>query len=215
MQYPSDLQKRYANTVFPDLPNELILSILANADVETFSNLCSQPEFRAYCSENSIFSERLYEERAKIASEKRFGKDLLEFKPREMKWREFYNRLSTLIDRLTFIRSRVYILALEGKLMELKIYYKINDGLSDIDAINIADFAAKSGHLEILQWIYDIKGTLPTLYGVNFAAANSHQHVLDWLATKGLHPARTHYSSMAQRLAGKQGLVRTTLGTRR
>ncbi|AYV86004.1 MAG: hypothetical protein Solivirus3_4 [Solivirus sp.] len=89
-RYPSDLQKRYANTVFPNLPNELIVEILINTDNKTFNDLCYEPEFQSYCSENSVFSERIYEERAKRASLKIYAKDLTDLKPREMTWREFY-----------------------------------------------------------------------------------------------------------------------------
>ncbi|AYV86001.1 MAG: hypothetical protein Solivirus3_1, partial [Solivirus sp.] len=80
--------------VLPGLPNELIIEILSKTDDNSFNNLCTEPEFISYCSSNSIFSERIYEERARRASFKRYRRDVTKFKPREMSWREFYSRIN-------------------------------------------------------------------------------------------------------------------------
>ncbi|AYV86003.1 MAG: hypothetical protein Solivirus3_3 [Solivirus sp.] len=119
-RYPSDLQKRYANTVFPNLPNEMIVEILAKTDDESFLHLCRDPEFRSYCSSNSVFSERIYEERSKRRSFTLFGKDLTEFKPKEMSWREFYSKIN--IDEIDqmykiarFYADRLYLFTMETR----------------------------------------------------------------------------------------------------
>ncbi|AYV85929.1 MAG: hypothetical protein Solivirus1_86, partial [Solivirus sp.] len=93
LKYPSDLQLRYANTVLPGLSHDSIVDILAKTDDETFKELCKSHEFKSYCSANSVFSERIYEERAKRAVSEKFNSDLIEFKPPEMNWRAFYSRM--------------------------------------------------------------------------------------------------------------------------
>ncbi|AYV85926.1 MAG: hypothetical protein Solivirus1_83 [Solivirus sp.] len=182
LQYPSALQKRYANTVFPDLPNELIIDILAKTDHASFSNLCGEPEFRSYCSGNSALSERLYEERCK----KKLDQEFLKFKPPEMKWKKFYNRIIFFVRNLNYRTldtnfSNYY--TAQGMLMELKIYYEILNKLPNIDAIIIA---TKAGHLDVLKWLFE-KGVKFSKTIAVMALVNEQYDIVDWLATKGIY----------------------------
>ncbi len=217
LRYPSSLQKRYANTVLPGLSHDSIVDVLAKTDDETFDQLCISPEFRSYCSKNSIFSERLYEERVK----RRFAPDILVFKSREMKWREFYYRIlyfmpnfyiyqSNLLpelDKLNIINQ----LAEVGKLMELKIYYdilgklpnhlgasrafyrghiEVLDWLAEKEVFTKIDeegWATENGKLPLVKWLYK-QGIKPTIQNLITAEKNHHYDVVDWAIEKGIIP---------------------------
>ncbi|AYV85927.1 MAG: hypothetical protein Solivirus1_84 [Solivirus sp.] len=208
LRYPSSLQKRYANTVFPDLPNELIVEILAKSDYETFNNLCREPEFRSYCAGNSIFSERLYEERSRL----KFSPGLIEFKEQGTSWREFYNRMIYLIQNLANIEA--VELAMKGKFMEIKVYYKLTgwslhhrvaDHVASKGDLNMlkwlnergarpgtngANWATARGHLDILKWLASLSpAILPDSIGSRLAEINHHKDVVEWLKTKGIYPS--------------------------
>ncbi|AYV85925.1 MAG: hypothetical protein Solivirus1_82 [Solivirus sp.] len=208
LRYPSSLQKRYANTVFPDLPNELIVEILTKMDEESYENLCKSTEFRAYCSSNSIFSERIYEERVKRFILKRFNGNLIQFKPRDMKWREFHDRIIYFIDHLGTLQLNE--LAEDNKLMELKIYYNFFNILPNTIGANRAAYnnhyevlewlsekgvlpddnetawAANDGRLDMLKWLYG-KGVRPTKRAAELATIHNRKEVVEWLATKGIY----------------------------
>ncbi len=200
VRFPSSEQQRYTQSVIP-LPLDLTLQILSEADDETFDRLCSQPEFSSVCSQNSAFSERLYEERSK-------GKftDLIKFKPREMTWREFYTRMKHFVN--SYVHSNEF--ASKGKLMELQIVYETVGELPDQDGanwaaangqlnvlefiyehpphtlpdINGANLAAKKGKLDALKFIYEKGGILPDASGINDAYIHNHDDVVDWINSK-------------------------------
>ena len=43
------------------------------------------------------------------------------------------------------------------------------------------DFAAKNGHLYIVQWLHENRSEGCTEYAINFAANNGHLHMVQWL----------------------------------
>ncbi len=187
LRYPSDLQRRYANTVFPTLSDEAIITILAEADDDTFTNLCQSEEFKSYCGTNSIFSERLYEERARRAVLRRFNEDILEFKPIDMKWREFYRRMMIFIYKLENENQspRDFIVARGRKverLMELQIFYRLTGRLP---TRKDADRAAENGFLNTLEWLYE-KGVSPTIEGAVAASRLGRLELLKWLYKIGV-----------------------------
>ncbi len=211
LKYPSGLQKRYANTVFPNLPNELIVEILSNTDEETFDQLCQSPEFRSYCSAKSVFYELIYEEKSK----RRLSPDIIEFKEERMSWREFYDRIMHLI--LNIRNINVVKLAMEGKFIELKVHYKLRESIfpgrvadhvarkGDLDMLKWlnergvrpnkdgADWAAAKGYIHILKWLASLSPPegpiLPTIFGARLAQINHRNDVVEWLETKGVYPS--------------------------
>lgn len=200
LNFPSSNQLKYAQNVFPaSLPPHVINQILIEADDYTFKKLCSSPEFASFCSSNSAFSEHIYEERAR----KKYAANLIQFKPREMKWREFDRRMNEFIN----YTQRANTLAEEGKLMELKILHATTGETPDVYGANEAvinghldilkwihehnttilpnidgvNEAAEYGHLDVLKWIYENAHILPDIDGVNSAVANGHIDVLKWI----------------------------------
>ncbi|AYV86016.1 MAG: hypothetical protein Solivirus3_16 [Solivirus sp.] len=177
LKYPSETQLRYAQSVLP-FPEHIIIQLLIEADDETFNRLCSSDQFKSFCSINSTFSERIYDERAKRLVERQFSKDLIQFKPADMKWREFYIKMKYVIDHIDNLDPN--ILAEQGMLFQLKMLYEIKGEIPNQEGINLT---AKNGRLDVLRWIYEKLGSigLPDQEGLYLAAGQGQLEVLKWI----------------------------------
>jgi len=193
LKYPSELQKRYANTVLPELPNDLIIEILAKTDDESFKRLCRSAEFQSYCSSNSIFSERIYEERAKRTAIRKFDEKLLKLKPKGMSWRAFNDGMLDVIEKLENpdpYRDDATALAKEGKFMGLIIYNLITNRLPNEYAgvgTSTVNLLVQKGRYDILKWLEE-KGVLIREENASTATAYGHLGILKWLVGKGYLP---------------------------
>ncbi|AYV85897.1 MAG: hypothetical protein Solivirus1_54 [Solivirus sp.] len=190
LRYPSQLQKRYANTVLPDLPNEVIIEILAAVDHLTFDLLSDTNEFISYCSVRSVFSERLFKKRVRNT----YKRKIIEFKPEQMKWREFYTGMVYLeyteeinLNSLLEVRSNghkiICNLVTKGKLMEVKLCYSLFYNPARQNS-TYADIAASRGDLDIVKWLYETYTILPTGTGIYDATSNGHLNILEYIFSK-------------------------------
>ncbi|AYV85976.1 MAG: hypothetical protein Solivirus2_47 [Solivirus sp.] len=119
-----------------DLDNIIIqnLSILSK---KNFDKTCKLAEFEFYC--RGDLSERVYEERVK----KHFDNELIKYKEEDMTWKEFYERLYTLIDYLPAYSDYTDPLIRDAKLMELEILFAIKKKFNVRDYNTIAILLGK------------------------------------------------------------------------
>lgn len=87
---------------FFKLPLEVKLNLLINATDKEFESICSMPELDDLCNQKPN-SERIYKERC----ENKFIDSVLELKPQNMKWKEFYNIVNPVIQEIDAINNTV------------------------------------------------------------------------------------------------------------
>ncbi len=113
-----------------DTPDEILIQLLVNAPLSEFNTLCrSSKKFNNLCN-NSQISERIFEER----SYKIFDLELINLKPKSMKWQKFYRTI---------------------------IVYKSKGSLEEIYNY-IIEILAQNNDLEAIKLIYDVVKRNPT-----------------------------------------------------
>ena len=172
------------------------LRALSTLDDPDFEIACSaNPELQMIC--NGTFKpghqkqfNHLTDFLYMIRSEYLFGKELLKYQKEEgLMWKKFYERMTYLYanikdDEIT------NTMAINGRLMELKILKEINK-LPNQEGANLA---AWHGHLEVLKWMKENNLPLPDQQGANWAAQNGHLEVLKWMKENNL-PLPDQYSA--------------------
>ncbi len=195
--------KEKVNFPFEQLPLFPQLEILVQSDPTTFPKICqSNKYYNDICNGKLIdnhgdLSHYLYEKR----SNRWFTEDIIQFKPIEMTWKEFYERimsfslykkklkelyrLSTIPDYYGFDMLLTY--AQNGKLMEIEILMKENPNIVQrYDFIPVLENAAHVGNLNVLKYFYDNFELLPIERSLKFIVSGGHLDVILWLEEQGL-----------------------------
>ncbi|AYV85845.1 MAG: hypothetical protein Solivirus1_2 [Solivirus sp.] len=187
MNYPSQNQLRYVQTVLPTLPPDLIVKVLVETDHPTFKNLCQAPEFQSFCSSNSVFSERIYEERSK-----KVFHEFIDLKSNEMSWRQFYDKLSYIFDTIKEVEvlasdgdmnagDIITDLSNRGDLMTLKILHRLNYFTpEDFDV----DSAIAGEDLDRLKWFVEVNPSLLNFiinYNLYGTSIENRRRITEWL----------------------------------
>ncbi len=176
-------------TTLQDLNELEKINVLAQVDDKTFKSLCSiNKEYNRICNDVRL-KERIYEERTRA----KLSDEIIAFKESNMKWKEFYDRIISLINNKGHDFYE-YSLARQDKLMELKILGTILTQPMLIEAIAM-------GRLNILKYALEQGYQINHVNNdnsVNFAGAlllsaaeNGQVAVLDFFETLGFLPTNT------------------------
>ncbi len=145
---------------FQEFPLIVQCNILSKLTHEDFVQVFLFSELRLlYCKHH--YTERIYEERCKNW----FPSHFIKFKPKEMKWKEFYARINSLLNKIDCCYSRLIInskLIRKNKLIELQIINSYEndynmDAQSDLIRRMYLNTAKKYGHTEIIEWMKSLE----------------------------------------------------------
>ena len=162
--------------------------VLEQLPHDEFKKLCmTNKEISAICSGvgGNKFTQKLYQERSKNF----FSRGVLSFKPTEMSWKEFYDRVYDFNLRLEKSKNHNYFikeLMREGKLMEMKLLKIITNIIPDgIEISNMLGTGRIKNKIEILKWLKDI-GIIET--NMMSAVLLGEYEVVKWMIEQGGMP---------------------------
>ncbi len=157
------------------------LHTLAHLDDKSFQIACSSnEELQMICDGrykpgHQKFFGQLTDYLYMTRSQALFDNSLLKFQE-GLTWKEFYERATELYENI----QNPYIanfMARKGKLMELKILFKIGKAPNK----DGANWTALNGHVAVLQWMKENSLPLSDQSGANRTAENGHLDVLQWM----------------------------------
>lgn len=183
---------------FGSLPLNLKISILRVMPEDEFRSMCSLPELEYLCIEEP-YASRVYRERTE-----HFYPALVKFKPEDMKWKDFYERMKVFVEILPSLtswgRTR---LALMNQFLELKILEEIaNAPLPEIHELEASLYQENVEHTLLLMTKYglhpeNIESTSwRNLFRPNLirkAIAKDAVLILDYAFSNGKYPTLTDY----------------------
>ncbi len=174
------------------------INLLIHADNKTFVNLCqSNKEFNTICNEKP-YSERIFKDRSEM-----YLPEYLQYKPEAMKWKEFYIRISNLVnaidnnmlpqlqangdqnmlDYIEDVDERdpeflklINRYAFNGDLFETEVLLKM---YHELPAAMIFELVAEKGDLEMVKWF--VEHNVYTNDAFPAAAQNGHIDILEYL----------------------------------
>lgn len=185
---------------FNELPLECKIYVFRNADVSVFQKLFKLKELHYLTQTNQV--ERIYRERC----EKWYPAYILKFKPEDMKWKTFYNRMEKFLPFCCMKEVASHITCpltgIDECLIELKILYDLfvigeKDFIVPQDNI---DYFAGKGKTHILEWfIKEPREMMPTTTGAMRAACYNHINVLNLLGSYNIYPEEDHIPEIVSR----------------
>ncbi len=202
---------------FEQLPIFPQLDILVQSDLYTFPQICKSSKlYNDICNGKPIdghgdLSHYLYEARSK----RWFDEKILKFKPAEMTFKEFYDRViqfllakkkakekaSIFVDQNQYLVDLLSTFSYHGKLMEVKMIVEPNPKIvEDRDMSSILSNAALSGKLEILKYFYDNFGLLPGQDAMKYAITYGHMDVINWLEKHDIVFSKDNFNSDNERI---------------
>jgi hypothetical protein len=166
---------------FKSLPAFAQLNILVQADPEDFD------EYIKIGHINPFYEERVYEERVR----KFFSLDLIQFKPKEMKWKEFYNRLNDLFYDFEhgYFEDDIGYYMKNNHLLEIQIYAHVYPEQFELNFYKLINTAIYHASLDISKWLLNINPTVTIEeYNIDESYRNTTHEFVEFLISKGYRP---------------------------